>query len=360
MEDIGRWIIERDVPIYSTIEVTWRCNLHCIHCDMELPKKDQKELSTEEIKEILRQLVQEGSLFLTLTGGEPLLREDLWEILEYAKTLKFFPKIITNGTQITYEYADNIKSLKLSGVDISIYGVTAEVHDGITGVPGSFEKTKEAIRLLRERDVKITLLTVLMKDNFFQLQELKQYSEDLGAEHSISPTIFPKRDGSKEPFKFRINDQQLKEYLKDRLPYDEYKSVQDIERPALCAPHCNLGRLYLVIDAYGSVYPCIARTGVAGNLRKDSVRIIWRESEELKTIRSITNEDLKECNSCEYKSICNRCPALAYAENGSYTGLSTEACRMSKLIMEEFNGKEKKVSRAKNDGQKADHHFFCL
>ena len=182
-----------------------------------------------------------------------------------------------------------------------------------------------------------------MKDNFFQLQELKQSAEDLGAEHSISPMIFPKRDGSKEPFKFRINDEQLKEYLKDRLPYDEYKSVQDMERSALCVPHCNLGRLYLVVDAYGSVYPCIARTGVAGNFREESMRKIWRESEELKTIRSITDKDLKECNPCEFKSICNRCPALAYAENGSYTGPSTEACRMSKLIMEEFNGKEKKV-----------------
>lgn len=344
MEDIGRWIIERDVPIYSTIEVTWRCNLHCIHCDMEPPKKDEKELSTEEIKDILRQLAQEGSLFLTLTGGEPMLREDLWEIMEYARTLKFFPKIITNGTQMTDEYADNIKSLGLSGVDISIYGVTAEVHDGITGVPGSFEKTKEAIRLLKERDIKINLLTILMKDNFFQLQELKQFSEDLGIEHSISPMIFPKRDGSEEPFRFRISDGQLKEYLKDRLPYDEYKSVKDLERPGLCAPHCNLGRLYCVIDAYGRVFPCIARTGVVGNLREESLRKIWRESEELKAIRSITDKDLNECFSCEYKFICNRCPAMAYSENGSYTGPSTEACRMSKLIMEEFNGKKEEVS----------------
>lgn len=344
MEDIGRWIIERDTPIYATIEVTWQCNLHCIHCDMEPPKKDEKELSTEEIKEILRQLAEEGSLFLTLTGGEPLLREDLWEILEYAKTLKFIPKIITNGTQMTDEYADKIKTIGLSSVDISIYGVTAEVHDGITGMPGSFEKTKEAIRLLRERDVKINLLTVLMKDNFFQLQELKQSAEDLGAEHSISPLIFPKRDGSKEPFKFKINDQQLKEYLKDRLPYDEYASVQDLEKPAGCLPHCNLGRLNLVVDAYGSVFPCIARTGVAGNFREESVRKIWRESEELKIIRSITDKDLKACNPCEYKSICNRCPALAYAENGSYTGPSSEACRMSKLIMEEFDERKEKVS----------------
>jgi radical SAM protein with 4Fe4S-binding SPASM domain len=346
MEDIGRWIIERDVPIYSTIEVTWRCNLRCIHCDMEAPKKDKEELSTEEIKDILRQLVEEGSLFLTLTGGEPLLREDLWEILDYAKTLKFFPKIITNGTQITEEYADRIKTIGLSGVDISLYGVTAEVHDAITGVPGSFEKTKEAIRLLKERDIKINLLTMLMKDNFFQLQELKQSAEDLGVEYNINPVLFPRRDGSKEPFRFRINDEQLKEYLKDRLPHEEYESVKDLERPGLCAPHCNFGRLYCVIDAYGSVYPCIARTRVAGNLRKESVRKIWRESEELKAVRSITDKNLKECYSCEYKSICNRCPALAYAENGSYMGPSTEACRISKLIMEEFNGKKEEVSTA--------------
>ncbi len=345
MEDLGRWIIERHVPIYSTIEVTWRCNLHCIHCDMDPPRKDEEEISTDEIKDILKQMAKEGSLFLTLTGGEPLLREDLWEILEYAKSLKFIPKIITNGTLITKEYADRIKSLELLEVDISIYGVTAEVHDAITGVQGSFEKTKEAIELLRKRDVKINLLTVLMRDNYFQYQELREHAEGMDVEHNISPTIFPKRNGSKEPLELRINDKQLKEYVDGRLP-DGCSSVKELGRPDNTMPHCNFGRLYCAVDAYGRVYPCIIRTASVGNLRKESLRKIWRESEKLKAIRSITLEDLKECKACQYSSICNRCPALAYAEDGKYTGVSSEACRTSKLVMEVFNENQEKVSRA--------------
>jgi len=345
MEDIAKWLIERHTLLYATIEITWRCNLHCIHCDMEPPRKDEEELSTEEIKDILRQFAQEGSIFLTLTGGEPLLREDLWEILEYAKSLKFIPKIITTGSLMTEEYADRIKKIGLSNVDISIYSVTAETHDAITGVPGSLEKTREAIKLLKERDVKINLMTVLMKDNFHQLYQLKQSAEGLSVEYNISPMIYPKRDGSQEPLRLRISDEQLKEFLKDRLP-DECENIQKLERPAGCLPHCYFGRLYCVIDAYGGVNPCIVRTPVVGNIREESLSKIWRESEELKAIRSITFEDLKECYTCKYSAICIRCPALAYAEDGSYAGASKEACRMSKLIMEVYNGKKEKLSRA--------------
>jgi len=92
---------------------------------MDPPRKDEKELSTEEIKDFLRQAAKEGSLFLTLTGGEPMLRKDLWEILEYARSLQFITNIITNGTLMNETFADNILNLGIIKVDISIYGVTA-------------------------------------------------------------------------------------------------------------------------------------------------------------------------------------------------------------------------------------------
>jgi len=184
-----------------------------------------------------------------------------------------------------------------------------------------------------------------MRDNFFQYHELRQSAEDMGVEYNISPTIFPKRNGSLNPLKLRINDEQLKEYVDGRLP-DGCRNVKELCKPDNAIPHCYFGRLYCVVDAYGSVYPCIVRTASVGNLRKESLRKIWRESSGLKSIRSITSEDLKECNICQYKSICDRCPALAYAEDGSYTQASSEACRTSKQVMEVFNESQEKVSTA--------------
>ena len=137
--------------------------LRCIHC--YVVKDDRPELETSKIKDILKQLAASGTLYLTLSGGEILTRRDFFEIAENARKLHFALRLLTNGTLIDVEVADRIAALNPESVQVSIYGVQPEVHDGITTVSGSLARAIKAAKMLRERKVKLRIGNVLMKQN---------------------------------------------------------------------------------------------------------------------------------------------------------------------------------------------------
>jgi len=135
--------VAKRIPITGSFELTFRCNLSCAHCYCNLPPNDQdtieKELSTEEVFNILDQIAEAGCLWLLITGGEPLLRPDFFEVYTYAKKKGFIITLFTNGTLITPEIADYLVQWPPFKVEITLYGVTSETHESVTGIPGSFK-----------------------------------------------------------------------------------------------------------------------------------------------------------------------------------------------------------------------------
>ena len=134
----------RGIPVAAHMDITWRCNERCVHCYLDHDGKG--EMTTDEIKDVLSQLADAGTFFLSISGGEPLMRRDCFEILEYARTLRFNVKLKTNAVMIGPKEAARIRKLGIEQVQISLYSHRPEVHDAITKLPGSLRRTIKGIR----------------------------------------------------------------------------------------------------------------------------------------------------------------------------------------------------------------------
>src|SRR5215831_1233469 len=198
------------VPLSAMIELTHACNLDCEQCYLELlPDRKIGALSTNEWKRILRELADEGCLYLTISGGEPMARRDFFEIAEFARGLGFALRIYTNGTLCDDEAADRIVALAPLSVEISLHAAHAEIHDAITRRAGSFDKAVAAVRRLRARGVPVRLKCVVMARNRNERGPLQALAESLSADVFFDAEVTPKNDGSIEPVALRLPDDDL-------------------------------------------------------------------------------------------------------------------------------------------------------
>jgi len=177
-------IKKNKISIKKHLFLTWRCNLRCTHCHNYLPQK--RDLPAGEIRNELDRFAKEGCLFLCLSGGEPLLRKDFLSIANYAVSRSFAVILETNGTLITPALTENIKRLNFSLVQVTLLGANADTHERITGVKGSFEKTLNAIRLLKEKGINTVLHTTIMKENTTELEDIKVLAGKVGVNYKFS------------------------------------------------------------------------------------------------------------------------------------------------------------------------------
>src|ERR1700731_5118380 len=163
MQQMNQRAMELGVPLAIHLDVTYRCNERCVHCYLD--HDDHGEMSTAEIKDVLDQLAEAGVFFITFSGGEVLMRRDFFEIVEYARRLMFNVKIKTNAVMIHEKEARRIRELGVDTIQISVYSHRPEVHDAITKLPHSFERTVKAIRFLHSQGLRVPIANVLMTAN---------------------------------------------------------------------------------------------------------------------------------------------------------------------------------------------------
>jgi len=318
------------IPISVHLDITYRCNERCVHCYLD--HDDHGEMTTAEIKDILNQLSDAGVFFLTLSGGEVLMRRDFFEIVETARRLLFNVKLKTNGVMIREPEARRIRELGVEQVQISVYSHRPEVHDAITKLPGSLKRTVEAIRFLKSQGLKVVIANVLMASNFFDNAGVIALAKELGVTYTLDPTITPKMDGDTSILGLRIPGSQLKQVFRNQ------ELVGNVEE--FCAPPpppgedimdglpCSAGHTGCYISPYGDVFPCVQFPLPSGNLRRQKFVEIWRNSPQLNEVRSIRARDLPTCSTCAHVGTCTRCPGLAYME-GNMRGPSTADCEKS-------------------------------
>jgi radical SAM protein with 4Fe4S-binding SPASM domain len=287
-----------------------------------------------EVTDVLDQLAAAGVLFLTISGGEIFLRPDLFNILEHARALRFSVKIKTNGILIREAQARRLADLGIAGVQISIYSHRTEVHDGITLVPGSLERSIRGARLLKAAGVKVTLANVLMRQNVDDYPHVKTLAGALGVGFSLDPTITPMMDGDRSILSLNIDRAALRRVLLDSELVGEVEEFcapptgPFEEEDAYARVPCSAGHTSCYISPYGDVYPCVQFPLPCGNVRQKKFIDIWRNSLELAEVRSISLGDLEGCSSCGNQKSCGRCPGLAYME-GNMRGPSTQDCEKS-------------------------------
>jgi MoaA/NifB/PqqE/SkfB family radical SAM enzyme len=213
MQELNQSALDAGLPISVQLDVTYRCNERCVHCYLD--HDDHGEMTTAEIKGVLDQIAEAGVFFLTLSGGEVLMRMDFFEIVEHARALLFDVKIKTNAFMIREKEADRIRDLGVRSVQVSIYSHRPEVHDAITKLPGSLKRSIAGIRLLQSRGVKVIIANVLMRQNLNDYAGVKELAQGLGAEYTIDPTITPKMDGDRSILPLGIEGKDLRQVFRN-------------------------------------------------------------------------------------------------------------------------------------------------
>lgn len=317
------------IPLDVSIELTHHCNFRCQHC--YIPDFQTPDLLTKErVFELLDELTEMGTLYITLTGGELFLRKDWFAIARRARSLGFGLTLFSNASLIDETVADRIHSLHC-GTEISLYSMDEEIFERITARKGSFRKTIRGIELLRERDIEVLLKIPIMVHNTVGHEKVFSWAKSIGAEARLDAKIVAKKDGDLVPIQLRADENDMLPiyrggYTACSVP-EEYA-----DDPRREGPLCAAGNRYANITSSGEVRACNILPGAAGNLREQTFREIWEGSPWLKKIRSIRRQDLSTCNTCDKFSYCGRCHAQALVEDGDLMGPSSWACNHAEVV----------------------------
>ena len=330
LQEMGERALRLGVPFSAQIDLTYRCNEQCVHCYLD--HDDHGEMTTVEIKNLLKEMAQAGVFILTFSGGEIFLRKDFFEILECARDLTFCVKLKTNAVLIREAQAARLRDLGVQSVQISIYSHRPEVHDAITKVKGSLRRSIAAIRFLKLQGLKVIMANVLMTENMQDYHGVRALAEELGAEYTLDPTITPMMDGDRGILNLNAGESALRELFRDEMFVGDAEKVcappPPLNAETLSSLPCSAGHTACYVSPYGEFYPCVQFPLSCGNVRQQRFIDIWRDSEQLKEVRSIRLKDLSGCSQCAHGSTCTRCPGLAFME-GNMRGPSTADCEKS-------------------------------
>ncbi len=341
-----------NIPYSGSLELTHRCNLTCRHCYQFPPRGP--EMGTSEWKDLLEQLAEAGCLFVSFTGGEPLLREDLPELVSRAAELDFVITVQTNATLLDERAARFLGGLPNLRVDVSLYGAVPTTHDRLTGVEGSFEATRRALDMLLTEGVPVLLKVTVGNFNIGEVRDIAALARELGVEAIFSAMIFPRNDGNLAPTAFRLDDRELEEFTRFQAEYNlpAVADMMGVEREkgkellrllSSCAigppepfggrkHRCGCARISFAVNPYGDVYPCVALPIVVGNVKKERFADIWSGSSILKELREDEEKLPQECATCELLDTCPICRALCYVEDRVIRGRNAERCRQTHAI----------------------------
>lgn len=301
------------------IEIANECNERCVHC--YIPHK----YKTKSIDSALfYRTVEEGRdmniINVTLSGGEPLLHKDIIGFLKRCRELDLSVNVLTNLTLLSDVIIEEMKKNPLLCVQTSIYSMDASIHDSITKVKGSFEKTKSNLLKLKRAGIPLQISCPVMKQNKDSFNDVITFGEENGISVAVDYVIFASYDHSNCNLVNRLSLEEVGQAFDKQATnkYVDHIRSQAEEKTALSAhePICSICRYYICISADGTVFPCIGwQANVIGDLNKQSLRNIWETSGEIKKLREIKRQEFPKCVSCEDRGYCNVCMMSNSNEN---------------------------------------------
>ncbi|MFC1867725.1 heme b synthase [Thermodesulfobacteriota bacterium] len=326
-------------------EVTRSCNLNCVHCRASSEKGPyQGELGTEKAMEVLDQISHLGKPIIILSGGEPLLREDIFDLARHGSQLGLRMVMATNGTTLTPHIAEEIKASGIKRVSVSLDGADSQGHDRFRKVPGAFNSTLKGIALLKKTGIDFQINTTVTKHNIHKIDKILDMVLELGAvAHHIFLLVPTGR--AREMVNQEIDSLEYERLL--HWFYD-MREKTPLHLKATCAPHyyrilrqeahakgekvdfetygldavtrgCLGGVSFCFISYDGIVQPCGYLDLNCGDLKASSFGSIWRDSEIFGNLRDFSAYNGK-CGRCEYRNSCGGCRARAFEATGDYMG----------------------------------------
>ena len=324
------------LPRLISWNTTYECNLFCDHCYINavgVGEAPPDELNTDEAFRLIDDIASFSKPILILSGGEPLLRKDVYEIASYGNSKGLRIVMGTNGTLLTDEVVSKLKNAGVARVGISIDALSPSIHDHFRGLEGSHAAAIGGAKACKEGGLSFQVHTTITRDNYEEIPDMMDFVLDLGADAFHLFFLVP--TGRAEDV-IDVTPQQYEDML-----VFLYEKSQDfpIELKAVCAPQfmriamqrggeddwqikrftkgCLAATAYCRIKPDGDVNPCPYLPIKVGNVRDTGFEEIWKESEVFKELR---DPELLEgrCGSCRYNTICGGCRARAFAVNGSY------------------------------------------
>lgn len=322
------------IPLTVTLELTQRCNLRCRHC--YLGGKTSRELPTSRWVSTIDELAAAGTASVSLTGGEVTLSEGWLDVARAARRHKMMFSVLTSGTLLDERSAAELAELSPVRVSISIYGTTAEAHDAVTGVPGSFERSVDALGALRDLGVSCRVSTVLMDGvGAPGAKAIRSFAEERGCDYGCSPLVYPAADGSSEPLRLRLGATEYRAFVEqnlDMLP-EHQRMLEGPDGVELrSAANCRAGLMGAFIQADGDVLPCFGWRPPFGNIADTPFdRVWWSEAAARHRERMLA--PLTACAQCDISGLCFlRCPKLCEMEAGDMSGVCPPACAAAGVI----------------------------
>lgn len=327
VRDLTSLARKKVIPISVLIEVCHSCNVNCIHCCLSDHTKIGMVL--EQYEQLFDQLVEAGTFFVILTGGEPFVRPDFIKIVTAARKRRLSVTIFTNGTLLTRETIMELKSLYVQEIHISIYSSDERIHDSITQSRGSFKKSIWAIKELVKSGITVRIKCPLTNISAQDINGIKNLASELGVDIQFTTVITAKDDGDKTVYSLRLTRDQLRLALLDpeiSEHVNEPTRFQENTNYIPCDTVLNGGS----VDPYGNVYVCNQWQIKGGNVLQSSFGEIWKNSSIFQRMRAERLSDLNECKNCNLFQFCTRCPGLALLEDGDSCGCSSAARLVAK------------------------------
>lgn len=345
------------VPLSGSIEITFKCNLRCVHCYIP-DYSGRNEMSTGEIQRILSEAADEGCLWMLLTGGEVLCRSDFPEIYLHARKLGLLVTVFSNGTLVDERIADLLAEYPPFGIEFTLYGMSDETYLKTTGFPGRFTRVRRAIELLLARRVPLSLKAVAMEPLAGEIEQMAAWSESLGVRFRYDAVVHGRLDGSLAPTSVRSTPETVVAYdatdpgrLKDWKSF--YKKFVKSTEPSSYLMSCGAGINAFHVTPQGTLLSCEALPLNGYDLRKGTFREGWYGV--VGDIRRLQASAGNVCASCELRAMCDRCPATATLETGSPEGWIPYYCEITHrraALLEDEVGRPETAERYRRHADK--------
>jgi radical SAM protein with 4Fe4S-binding SPASM domain len=325
-------------PTLVSFAVTRECNLACKHCYSEsVDSPHPRELNTAEAKRLISQIAEAGTRILILDGGEPLMRPDIFELVQHARSSSLTTVMGTNATLISPEVAVKLVEADIQGLAISLDGADAETHDAFRGVEGAWEDTLQGIENVRRAGIPFQIAPALRHGGWEQWALVADKAKEWGANAvEVFDYVAAGRGAEHPELELTVEERRafVKDYVARQRAEDEmiYRCIaipqiwvqvektvpEDEVLTKFVRSCCAAGTRYCTILYDGTVYPCMLLQGKAGDVRESSFVDIWQSSEVFQILRDRDKLEGK-CGRCDYRNVCGGARCRVYARTGSLT-----------------------------------------
>lgn len=348
-EKLHKYFEQHPSPFQIHFDLTSACTEKCIHC--YVPQNKHFYINTKKCFEVMDQLREVNGMSVTLSGGECMLHPDFDMIIRHARECDFSISVLSNLTLCDMRKAELLREMNVSLVQVSLYSMDPKIHDVITQVPGSFEKTKTAIETLHALDVPVQISCPTMKANYRGYKAVLEYAKSMKMKAYTDFIIMARSDHTTDNLDNRLSIDETEEIIRMIAENEpEYKSAlkednRKLTPPEIRAeePFCGVCIDSICLNADGNYYACSGfQDYPLGNCYKQTLMDVWTKSPQVLYLRSLRGKAIPQCVHCVDREFCSTCLVRNFNETGDMLKVSKHFCdvaRLNHMIVDEYRAK---------------------